>query len=187
MGCQKTRQSQDETPCITVAQNLSWQTVSFKSYHQVTPTRLADYTIQFPAGYTGYGMSLTIEGFVFYKRNADTSVYFQYAYSPTGGYYVPFGTSTIQVPEPDTMTIATNAWITVLLDKKQTFCDSSRQQGILYYTNSYYNPLDVYNPKSYGRLFWRDSAGVLRQAMDVNFRTYQQPEVFDIIRTIKKN
>ncbi len=145
-----------------LSQNSNWITSDYKN----------NYTIQFPANYSGVG-KVGFEGNIFSKLRNDSSVVFSYAYcSPL--FCTDFG-DTLFEPLPNSINIKIND-TTINLNQQTTFCYSNRKTAILYYNK---------NNNAYARLYWKD-AGVYKQALEISYNYSRLQEILNIIKTIKE-
>jgi len=143
-------------------QNPAWETENFKN----------NYTIQFPPGYTGNGM-IGFEGNIFDKRNEEKAIYFSYGFcSPTFCY--DFG-DTLKNTAQETFTGIFYGIDTLLLTQRINFTLSRTLTGIFYHSD---------DTVSYGKLFWKDG-GVIKEALDVNYRKEYLQQVTEIIGSIR--
>jgi hypothetical protein len=160
-SCQKGKQSIENT--YQIKQNSTWETEKFKT----------DYTIQFPAGFTG-GVN-GFEGNVFMKNNSTDSTSFTYNYCDSL-HCNDFG---------DTLKTTTNTVIqglfnfkrdTIQLDQRVNFTKENEIVAIYYHNE---------NSISRGKLFWKDD-GVFKEALDVKYRKENNDQVIEIIGSITK-
>jgi hypothetical protein len=158
-GCKK-----DNTQLISfeLAQQAGWTTESFKT----------NYTIQFPAGYTG--QMIGFEGNTFHKAKTGDTTLFWYVYS--NDLYCSDFRDTLADPETVSITVSIYPGsVPTLLSHRVALTRNNDLVGIFYYNDG---------NVSLGRLFWKDN-GVFKEAMDVRFRPDQLSETIDIMRTIQ--
>jgi hypothetical protein len=139
-----------------------WPVISFKY----------NYTIQVPDTFEGDGM-VGFEGPVFYKNSADNKIKLYYSYCKPL-WCDEFG-DTLPNTIPGSIKVMGNFDIPVTLDKTAFFCKDEESMGILYYS---------INDITKGRLYWKDN-GILKQALEVEFKLSELETVKKIIETIK--
>jgi len=149
--------------CISLKQTESWQTEQFKT----------NYTIEFPADYTGIGMT-GFEGNIFYKKRSDNSVVLEYNYC--GPLHCSDFGDELALPEPSQVEILV-ANKTVYLDKKIRLCADGGAAIALFYYNEAAN--------ANGLLYWLDE-GKYKKALNISYAYSRHDEVVKIVRGIKK-
>jgi hypothetical protein len=147
---------------IEVSQNPQWTTEPFKT----------NYTIQFPAGFSG-GIN-GFEGNIFNKKNIADSVAIQYFYS-NSLHCFDFRDTLTNLLRPSVQSSFAGTQ-SIELDQRVEFTSNNSRIGIFYHNSG--------TPLSYGKLFWKDE-GVFKESADVEFRPLRLSLLLDILGTIK--
>ena len=145
-----------------IGQNPFWQKEQFKR----------DYTIQFPATYTG-GLIVGFEGNIFNKVNATDSIKFWYSYG-NGLYFYDFK-DTLFNTDQSSITAVFNG-NSVVLSKRIKFTQNGQLIGLLYLNS---------DAQSYARIFWKDN-GYFKESADIKFKQQHLMEVIEVVRTIQR-
>ena len=141
-------------------QNPGWSSESFK----------ANYTIQFPSGFTGSMGGF--EGNIFDKFNTTNSTRLWYFYS-NSLFCSDFRDTLMNINQPF-IQVMFNGQVLTLSDRIE-FTSNHELTGIFYHTNA---------QQINGRLFWKDD-GVFKEAADANYPVGDEQQMIRILRSIR--
>jgi len=161
-SCEKNDERPAAPQSYEVMQNPAWTAESFKS----------NYTIQFPAGYTGKMQGF--EGNTFHKKDAGGTTQIGYFYS-NGVYCADFRDTLTNPLQAAILSILVYNQSPVLLSHRVEFTSNNQLTGVLYHDNA---------ASLKGVLFWKDE-GYFKEAATVESTMQNLPEVINIFKTIK--